>query len=150
MSPSTLRAVLLAPMLCASVASAQTNLGELLDAGATKMSTEEFRRDLVGRSLVGSGPGGRNVLEFVYLDTGEIQGVGANTMMSGAFAPNVQYGVRGSWKGDGPAQICSSMLIGNVALPARCEYWYSLDGRYYQSNSDFDRSARVLLRTIKR
>jgi hypothetical protein len=42
------------------------------------------------------------------------------------------------------------MLIGRVALPARCQYWYSLDGRYYQSDSDFDRSARVLLRTIKR
>jgi len=31
------------------VALAQANLGELLDAGATKLSAEEFKTELVGR-----------------------------------------------------------------------------------------------------
>jgi len=90
------------------------------------------------------------VLELVYLDDGQIQGIGANTMMGGEFAPNVQYGIRGSWRVEDTAQICASMWIGRVTLPARCQYWYSFDGRYYQSDSDFDRSTSVLPRTIKR
>ena len=52
-----------------SIALAQTNLGELLDAGGRRMSGEEFRRDLVGRSIVGPGAAG-NVLDVVYLDSG--------------------------------------------------------------------------------
>jgi|KBSMisStaDraftv2_1062788.scaffolds.fasta_scaffold669729_2 hypothetical protein len=149
MSPSVARSVLLALTLCASGASAQKNLGELLDAGARKMSAEEFRHELVGKVVVGPGPSG-NVLELVYLDDGQIQGIGANTMMGGEFAPNVQYGIRGSWRVEDTAQICASMWIGRVTLPARCQYWYSFDGRYYQSDSDFDRSTSVLPRTIKR
>lgn len=148
MSP-ILRPLLLALMFGVYDASAQTNLGELLDAGATKMSTNEFRRDLVDKVLVGPGPSG-NALELVYLNDGQIQGVGANTMMGGEFAPNVQYGVRGSWTVQDTAKICASMWIGRVTLPAHCQYWYSFDGRYYQSDSDSDRSARVLPRTIKR
>ena len=149
MRPWVTRFVLLSLTVCASRAFAQANLGELLDAGAKQISADEFRRDLVGKVLVGPGPTG-NALELMYLDSGEVQGVGANSMMSGVFAPHVQYGIRGSWKAEDPAQICASMWIGNVTLPARCQYWYSFDGRYYQSDSDFDRSARVFPRTIKR
>jgi hypothetical protein len=135
----------------ATLALAQATLGELLDAGGERVSVEEFKRDLVGRTMVGPGnPSGTTVQEIVYLDNGEIVGVGANTMMSGRFAPNVQYGIRGSWKVGEPARICASMNAGGVMLPDRCQYWYRFDGRYYQSDSDFDRSARVLPRTIKR
>ncbi len=40
-------------LLWATLALAQADLGELLDAGARRLSVEEFRRDLVGRLLDG-------------------------------------------------------------------------------------------------
>lgn len=45
-------------LLCAPLAGAQTNLGELLDAGAKQLSTEEFRQELVQRTIVGPTPTG--------------------------------------------------------------------------------------------
>ena len=47
------------------------------------------------------------------------------------------------------------MLVGgtastpSVALPMRCQYWFKLDDKYFFADSDPDRSAKVLSRTIK-
>jgi hypothetical protein len=137
--------------LAASVALAQANLGELLDAGATKLSAEEFKAELVGQTLVGpSRSGTMMIVEMVYYDNGEIQGVAANTMMGGGFSPNAYSGVRGSWNVGDAQRICDSMVVGPVTLPSRCQYWYRYDRRYYLSDSDTDRSARVLVRTLRR
>jgi hypothetical protein len=136
--------------LAASVALAQASLGELLDKGATKLSVDEFKAELVGQTLVG--PSRSNVMvviEVIYLDSGHIQGVGSNTMMGGGFAPNAYFGVRGSWTVGDAQQICDSMVVGAVTLPSRCQYWYRYDRRYYASDSDTDRSARVLVRSRK-
>ena len=149
MALSIQRSAVLTLLMPASIAAAQMNLGELLDAGGKRISGQEFRQDLVGRSIVGPGAAG-NVLDVVYLDSGEIRGVGSNTMMGGAFAPNVNYEVRGSWKIDEPQRICATMVVGTVVLPSRCQYWYRFDQQYFLSDSDSDRSARVLRRTVKR
>jgi hypothetical protein len=86
----------------------------------------------------------------MYVANGEIRGVGANAMMSGAFAPNVQYEIRGSWQIDEPGRVCVSMVVGGVVLPYRCQYWYKYGQQYFFSDSDVDRSMRVVRRTIKR
>lgn len=143
------RMALLALLLPASIAGAQSNLGELLDAGAQKLSTEEFKRELAGRPLTGLAPSGRAMLQIVYLDSGLISGVAANTMYGGAFAPNVQYEVHGSWNIEGTERVCATMTLAHVVLPARCQYWYRYDNRYFVSDSDTDRSARILARTRK-
>ena len=49
----------LALLLLIPFAVAQNNVGELLDAGAKKISAEEFRQDVVQRTVVGAVPTGR-------------------------------------------------------------------------------------------
>jgi hypothetical protein len=38
---------------------------------------------------------------------------------------------------------------GEVNLPLRCQVWFKNDGQYFLSDSDWDRSAKVLKRTLK-
>src|SRR5215831_8701078 len=63
----------LALLLFAPFAVAQNNLGELLDAGAKRISGEEFKQDVVQQTLVGVTPSGAR-LELMYATSGVIQG----------------------------------------------------------------------------
>ncbi len=38
---------------------------------------------------------------------------------------------------------------GMAYLPPRCQYWFKLGDKYFLSDSDSDRSAKVLSRTVK-
>ena len=60
-------------LLFAPFGVAQNSLGELLDGGATRVSGEEFKRDVVQRTLVGPTASGAR-LEFMYATSGAIQG----------------------------------------------------------------------------
>ena len=142
------RMAILVLVLPASIAAAQNNLGELLDAGGKPVSAEQFKRDLVGRPIVGAGVTGMTV-EMIYTESGQLRGVGTPDMMSGQGAPNVLREVSGSWHSDDRDRICASIVVGNVTLPARCQYWYSINEQYFLSDSDSDRSMRVLRRTLK-
>jgi hypothetical protein len=37
----------------------------------------------------------------------------------------------------------------SATLPRRCQYWFKVGDRYFLSDSDTDRQARVFARTIK-
>ncbi len=39
--------------------------------------------------------------------------------------------------------------VSGVALPGRCQVWFKYGNQYFISDSDSDRSARVLRRTLK-
>jgi hypothetical protein len=126
-------------LLGASLASGQSNLGTLLDAGATQLSTEDFRRELMGRHISGLAVNGQNI-QVVYAESGEIRGVGRNRV-------GTSFEILGTYTMDGSARICATMQLGSVSLAPRCQYWYRLDRKYFLSDSDSDRSARVLERT---
>jgi hypothetical protein len=133
--------------LCAPLALAQDKLGELLDAGARKLSAEEFRQELVQRVIVGPTMSG-GTLEVLYANSGEIQGRGI-AVASTSFTPTP---VSGEWRIGDTGKICSSMQLGGtntVILPSRCQSWFKLADQYFLSDSDSDRQARVLRRTIK-
>jgi len=139
----------IALLLFAPLAVAQTKLGELLDAGAKPLSPEEFKQELVQRVLVGPTATGLN-LEIMYTTSGTVQGLSV---------PAAQ--VNGEWTIDAVGRVCTAMrLIGptfgvagggsqGTTLPARCQSWYRLADRYFLSDSDTDRQARVLVRTVK-
>jgi len=132
-------------MLWASLVIAQNNLGELLDAGARMLSVDEFKEGLVQRVIVGPTPSGGN-LEIMYATNGEIQGRGI-----GLSSPT-PVPVSGEWKIGDSGKICSSMRLGgtnSVVLPSRCQSWFKLGDQYFLSDSDSDRYARVLRRTVK-
>jgi hypothetical protein len=135
-------------VLWAPFAAAQSNLGELLDAGAKKLSVEEFKEELVQRVIVGLAPSGSGNLELMYANNGEIQGTGAYPPTFVSPQP-----IRGAWTTDDNGRVCTSMQIGNAApqlvLPPRCQFWFKNAGQYFYSDSDSDRHARVFRRTLK-
>ena len=140
----------LALSLCAPVAVAQSNLGELLDAGATKLSVDEFKQELVQHTIAGPTATGGNI-EVIYVANGVIQGVGAHPFATGNIG-NPFSPISGEWKVDENGKICTTMQIGTlggVMLPFRCQFWFKYKEAYFLSDSDTDRSAKVLSRTVK-
>jgi hypothetical protein len=143
----TLLPLAFAVLLWAPLAFAQSNLGELLDAGAKQLSAEEFKEQVVQRIIVGPTASGGN-LEVMYANNGMIQGEGTHPAFSGhAFSP-----ISGEWTTDDNGRVCTSMRIGSsqsATLPTRCQFWFKYAEQYFFSDSDSDRRARVLRRTIK-
>ena len=137
-------------LLYVPVAAAQKTLGELLDAGATKLSTAEFNEELVQRLLVGpTGPGGS--LEIMYTTSGIVRGVGS-------YRSRFQFvGMNGTWKFGDQDAVCTVMTSNPdvfatgaaTPLPSRCQFWFKLGGQYFLADSDWDRSSAVLSRTVK-
>jgi hypothetical protein len=123
----------------------QSTLGPLLDAGARKLTVEEFKAELVQRSLVG--PTGIGVeFEVMYTSGGTIIGVSDNP--SNRFGPG---SLDGEWRIDAEGRICSSMRMGRTAhtMAPRCQFWFKLGDTYYVADSDSDRYAKVLPRKVK-
>ena len=148
--PLTIRLLLAAALLlCAPMAVAQTNLGELLDTGATPLSAEEFRQEVVGRMIVGPTATGGSV-ELMYAANGTVVGTG-KLKQEGFVSPPLS----GEWKIDENGKVCTSMQIGGapawgaVVLPPRCQTWFKSAGQYFLSDSDSDRRAKVFRRTLK-
>jgi hypothetical protein len=131
-----------------SIAVSQTKLGDLLDMGASRLSSPDFRRELVGRAIAGQTPAGQNV-EVVYIDNGDLRGSGSATISGGATGGGQTYDISGTWTADDTGGICTRLNLGRLTLPPRCQYWYRYGGQYFLSDSAEDRSARVLRRTVK-
>jgi hypothetical protein len=53
-------------LLCAPICIAQSNLGELLDAGGRMLSPDEFKQELVQRLVVGPTPTGGLLRSCTY------------------------------------------------------------------------------------
>jgi hypothetical protein len=146
-SPRLLFGIVL--LLCAPLAMAQNNLGELLDAGATRLSPEAFKEEVVQRVIVGRTTIGGNI-EVMYAQSGEIAGLGSYT----ADSPTRLAAISGEWKLDDNGRVCTAMRIssapgGGTLLSPRCQFWFKHNGQYFISDYDSDRSARVLRRTLK-
>ena len=147
-----------AALLWAPLVAAQDTLGSLLDAKATKLSVEQFKETLVQRVLVGTTPTGAQ-LEIIYASNGMVAGTGTLPRSAGTLGEATRIG--GQWTIDGTQRICTAMVFSLErggssqtvtvagALPPRCQYWYKLGDKYFLSDSDTDRSARVFVRTLK-
>ena len=131
-----------------SHAFAQSALGALLDAGAQKLTVEEFKAELMQRSLVG--PTGTGIsVEVMYTSAGRISG----TSVTAFRGPGAT--LDGEWKADDEGRICAIMQIEisrgpqvNQLAP-RCQFWFKLGDTYYLSDSDSDRYAKILPRKLK-
>lgn len=134
---------------------AQTTLGALLDAGAKPRSPAEFTDEVAQRMIVGPTPTGGK-LELMYARGGTIQGTGTQNNPASNVTPWLP--VRGEWSVDDRNRICTSLAVSGgglsgatavLVLPTRCQYWFKLGKDYFFADSDTDRSAKVLVRTIK-
>jgi hypothetical protein len=130
-------------LLCARLAVAQSNLGELLDAGAQRLTVDEFKAELIQRLIAGQTPSGAN-LEIVYTKTGAIAG---EAIIPGAGPMTLD----GEWATDDSGRICTSLQFARSARETlrRCEFWFKYKEQYFLSVSDSDRQARLVRRTIK-
>jgi hypothetical protein len=134
-------------VLGSSAACGQSTLGALLDAGARKLSVEEFKAEVVQRTVVG--PTGTGVMiEVMYTLGGTIGGVSTT--------PFIGTGVTmdGTWRIDSEGRTCTSLRADSnrgglirTQLPPRCQFWFKLDDTYYLSDSD--RYTKVLPRRLK-
>jgi len=146
---------LMALSLWAGIAVAQTDLGALLDAGAKRMTPDEFRRELVQRVLVGpSAVGG--TFELMYGTNDVVSGMGSQLPFSSSAS---RAAVSGDWRIDDAGRICTSMRLvvegggtsasGAIQLAWRCQYWYKLGEAYYVSDSETERDTKVLKHALK-
>jgi hypothetical protein len=141
----------LALLFVAPLAAGQDTLGAVLDQGAVKISADEFRRDLVQRTIIGTTAAG-GALELIYSAGGTIAGNGTAAATSSISKAWVQ----GTWTIDERERVCSSMEFGTLpggalprmTLPRRCQFWFKLGETYYLSESDSDRHERILRRTV--
>jgi hypothetical protein len=127
-----------------SSAQAQNTLGELLDMGGKKLAKEDVTAAIVG-SRVG-GPtkfGGRTEI-----------GIKADGSLSGYLrTPDGRdAGLIGTWTVDDSGRMCSDSTakFQTIQKIKGCMFFYSVSDRYYISESDSDRNARLLVRTISR
>jgi hypothetical protein len=134
-------------LLFAPFAVAQNTLGELLDGGAKKISPDEFRQEVALHPLVGITPTGVR-MEVIYASSGAIQG---RMLEMGTIAASLTASgsIDGVWNVDDSGRICTSMMIGRIFLPFRCEYWFKYKGDYFLALSDSDPKAKLLRRTVK-
>ena len=151
MSLSPRPSLSLALLLYVSAAVAQSNLGELLDSGAKKLSPEQFKDEIVQRIVVGPSPTGVT-FEVMYAESGNIAG----TSGSNVVGVNRIFPVSGAWSLDDSGRVCSEFNLftftgpnQGTLLPKRCQSWFKLSGVYFVADSDSDRQARVLRRTLK-
>jgi hypothetical protein len=137
-------------LLCGPLAAAQNTLGELLDAGARKLSAAEFKDELVQRLIVGPTESGGSV-EVVYTTRGLVQGAGVSRPPSSR-----SLVLSGTWNIGDQDTVCVTLHISTIAsqvkegLPSRCQFWFKSGGEYFLADSDWDRSSVVLRRTVKR
>ena len=138
----------LALLLLVPFAVAQNDLGELLDAGARKLSAEEFRQEVTQYILVGDVPAGGR-MELMYASSGVIKGV--SSLLTGVPQGAVTAGgqIDGVWNIDDSGRTCTSMVVGRTFLPLRCQFWFKYKQDYFIADSDSDRSARVVRRRVK-
>jgi Ni/Co efflux regulator RcnB len=133
-------------VLAPGISGAQNALGELLDAGAKRITPAEFRQGVTQRTLVGPTNTGAP-LEVMYAANGSIVGKGANPLdTSGSYR---QVGVSGTWTIDEAERVCTAMTSAGIVFPQRCQYWFKLGDAYYIADSDVDRHAKALRRSIK-
>ena len=139
-----------AAMLASTLATAQSRLGELLDAGAKQVTADQFREEIVQRSVQGALEPGVNV-EIVYTPQGTLEGVGAG----GAFSYSAEWAVRvrGTWSAGDNDDICATVTLDGPTIRAsyrrRCQFWFSLGDRYFVADSRSDRKARAIGRMVK-
>jgi hypothetical protein len=131
----------------ASLAHAQTTLGDLLQAGAQRVTPQRFDEEVVQRTLRGRLDTGM-LVEMMYAASGQLQGIG--------LAAGAEWSVQvlGSWSAGDNGTICTRMTLDGPTIramfPRACQYWFKLDERYFVSNSESDQRARVTVRTLLR
>ena len=85
----------------------------------------------------------------MYLAAGEVRGSGQRITVSGGPAAGSSFNVEGSSTIDERERVCTTIRMGAVFLAPRCQFWFVQGKRYFLSDSDTDRSARISSYTMQ-
>jgi len=129
---------------------AQNTLGDVIDAGGTLLTSDEFRAEVVQRLIRGDTGIGVGIV-IVFTSNGQIHGISSSSRFQG-YGLGTGATIDGEWRIDDAGRICSTMRVDNArnkgtVMPARCQYWFKLGESYFLSDSDSDRRVKVLMRT---
>ena len=130
-------------LLLAPPAFAQSNLGELLDQGAKKLTKQEFLL-LLPKTHSGITPSGRAEINLTYRPDGSLIG-NARSVQTGSTS-----GITGSWTIDESGKICikEAFLAWNQTYEG-CAPWFKLGEQYWAGGSDTDRGSGVYKINLK-
>src|SRR5882724_511714 len=122
--------------LTSTAALAQNSLGELLDAGAKKLSKEAVQSALSGAHVSGKSTSGA-ATEYFYKADGYFSG---NLQNSEGW----KSGAVGTWSVDNSGKLCSEWtLTVNSKKLKGCGFIYAKADEYYYTESDSDRTAPI-------
>ena len=123
---------------------AQGTLGELLDAGAVKLSKQQVLETVIGANVSGRTRAG-GTQHTDYKSDGTYSGSYAGTGIYSA-------GYFGKWTLDDTGKLCIEGQAGLKGTPsAGCVCYYRLaDQLYIGPDEESNRSGSVLMRTVKR
>ena len=122
---------------------AQSTLGDLLDAKARKLSGDEFKAAVVGKTIAGPTTGGSSI-DGTYAASGGYSGAVSR--------PGWSSGVTGSWTAEPGGKVCADLtVLANNRQLRSCVHFWKLGEAYYMSNSesDSDRGVEVFKRDIR-
>jgi hypothetical protein len=128
--------------LGSTAALAQDTLGELLDSGGRKLSKEEVTATIGGSSFGGPTKGGGQIVASYKAD-GSLAGVVRNPQGGGS------GNLSGTWTVDDTGKLCASFSVGGRRT-TDCAFVFKGTIDYYVCESDSDKAAPVLKRTLKR
>ena len=122
---------------------AQSSLGDLLDGGAQKLSTDAVKGAFGGARVTGKSVTGADT-EYDYKAGGYFSG---NLKTADGWST----GVVGSWTVDESGKLCSEWtLTVNSKRFNGCGFLYAKGDELYYVESDSDRAAKIYKRAIKK
>jgi hypothetical protein len=132
--------------LCSTAALAQNTLGELLDAGGKKLSKDEVKSALSGAHVSGLSTIGGTV-DYDFKADGSYSG-------SGQGSRGLLWGLVGTWTVEDSGQLCTEYRLagrsGAGGKETYCHFYFIVSDQHYLSESESDRNARILKRTVKK
>ena len=132
--------------LASTPALPQTTLGELVDGGGKKLSKAEVVEILGGAKLSGPTKAG-GTFQADFKTDGTFTGSFQSPQGKGG-------GMFGAWAVDETGKVCTeftnSRSEGTTGKLSNCAFWYKKDSDYFISDSDSDRSAALLRRSVKK
>ncbi len=135
--------ILVTTMWSATSALAQSSVGELLDGGATKLNRDELNALLPGATLTGLNYAGGEITSK-YRQDGTLAGRAAIT--SGPMIGRTT-GIVGTWAVADDGKLCTDLST-QFGSRQTCWYLFKLGDRHFLAESDSDRAASILQRTI--
>src|SRR5690242_8072836 len=104
-------ALVLSTVLWTAAALAQGTVGDVLDSGARKLSPDEFKEELVQRTVVGPTATG-GTMELIYAPNGFVAGSGVASPKSRPLDPmEGSLTVRGEWKINDSGAVCTVLRV---------------------------------------